>query len=51
MAPAMPISDDAGHLIVIHTEVPLISDAPPNSIARPDSLECPTEAVVSFSRG
>ena len=47
----MPISDDAGHLIMIHTEVPLISDAPRNAIARTDSLECSTEAVMSFSRG
>jgi aspartate racemase len=45
------IRDGADHLLVACTELSLISDALPDAVPRTDSLDCLTEAIVSFARG
>ena len=45
------IRDGADHLLVACTELSLISDVLPDAVPRTDSLDCLTEAIVSFARG
>jgi len=45
------IRDGADHLLVACTELSLIRDALPDAVPHTDSLDCLTEAIVSFARG
>lgn len=44
------LCDGADHLLVACTELSLIRDALPDGVPHSDSLDCLTEAVVSFAR-
>lgn len=44
------IGDGADHLLVACTELSLISEGLPDTVPHTDSLDCLTEAIVSFAR-